>query len=277
MRRLIHISDLHFGRVRPELLKSLREEIQNAKPDLLVVSGDLTQRARHSEFKEACHFLQSLPVRKLVVPGNHDIPLWNIFLRLTDPMRRYQKYITEDLAPFYDDDEISVQGVTTAHGKTIAGGRFGAQALQRIIDHWSQLPPHVLKILVSHHPFELLTSEKRIDRWGYRIHHPIDIDLTHQADLILSGHFHQGDAFPTEQVFLNPHRSVIAIQAGTAMSSRLRGETNSYNLIETRPGSVRFEKRTWQEESQQFWTEKEKNFFLRNEGWKARSVESELF
>lgn len=242
-----------------------------------MISGDLTQRARPSEFENACRFLQSLPFAKLVVPGNHDIPLWNVFQRILSPTKLYRKHITENLNPFYEDEEISVQGLTTAHGRTIAGGRFKAQDVKRVIHHWSRLPPQVLKILVSHHPYELLTSENRIARWGYRIHHPIDVDITRQADLILSGHFHQGNAVPTEQVYLNPHRSVIAIQAGTAFSSRLRGEANSYNLIETSQGQIRFEKRTWRDENSDFWTEKEKKFFLRNEGWNTRSVNSQLF
>lgn len=275
MRRLIHISDLHFGRTRHTVLENLHHDILDLQPDLIIVSGDLTQRAAAWQFQDACRFLQSFSFPKLVVPGNHDIPLWNLYMRFSDPLARYRHYISEDLSPFFEDSEISVHGLTTAHGRTVAGGRFAAQDLRRVLSHWKNLSTNILRVLVSHHPFESLTSNKRIGKWGYRIHHPEheDIDIAEYADLILSGHFHEGGAFPTEQVFLKPHRSVVAIQAGTAISSRLRGEANSYNVIEASTGEIHFEKRIFNDEMNRFETLTDKNFFLKNDhGWKDRSV-----
>ncbi|MEZ0390998.1 MAG: metallophosphoesterase [Pseudobdellovibrionaceae bacterium] len=276
MRRLIHISDLHFGRIQDFLVQNLIQDIVAAQPDLVIVSGDLTQRARTSQFQEACRFLKNLPFAKLVVPGNHDIPLWNLYRRFAKPLSRYQRYITENLSPSFEDKEISVQGINTAHGRTLAGGHFLQEDLQRILNHWSQLDPRILKVLVSHHPFEGLTHPQRNRRWGYRIHHPEEMALTEQADLILSGHFHHSDAFLTEQVFLTPHRSIVAIQAGTATSSRLREEMNSYNLIETANGEVHFEKRIWREDSGRFIAETDRKFYLRHQGWKTSSVEPQF-
>jgi predicted MPP superfamily phosphohydrolase len=121
MRRLVHISDLHFGQLRTDLLDSLSFEIQRCEPHLIIVSGDLTQRAKPAQFRQARCFLDQLNFPKLVVPGNHDIPLGNLWLRMTNPLSRYQHFISENLTPSFEDEMISVQGLTTAHGRTIAG------------------------------------------------------------------------------------------------------------------------------------------------------------
>lgn len=262
MRCLVHISDLHFGRTRRKLLEKLHAEIIQSNPDLLVLSGDLTQRAKPSQFEEAREFLETLPFRKLIVPGNHDIPLWNVFLRFMDPLARYQKNITADLAPLYEDDEISVQGINTAHSRTIAGGRFQIQDVKRIIEHWESLPSNVLRILVSHHPVEILPAQRRT-RPGFRIQMPADIELPEHADLILSGHYYREDFLPTEKVMITPERSIVAIQAGAASSLRLSGEANSFNRLKLSNGEIDFEKRSWDEETQEFLTEKNKRFFTR--------------
>src|SRR3954464_5604942 len=108
MRTLVHLSDLHFGRTDQNLVKPLIKTIGEIKPDLVAVSGDLTQRARSHQFVAARAFLDALPKPQIVVPGNHDIPLRNILLRFVSPLDKYRQYITHDLLPFYSDDEIAV-------------------------------------------------------------------------------------------------------------------------------------------------------------------------
>src|SRR6187399_2421816 len=111
MRTIVHVSDLHFGRVNSALLDPLLDAIQRATPDLLAVSGDLTQRARTEEFLAARKFLDAIPTPRIVVPGNHDVPLYNVLSRFCRKLDHYREYITTDLSPFFADDEIAVAGV----------------------------------------------------------------------------------------------------------------------------------------------------------------------
>src|SRR5690349_5428709 len=103
MRTLIHLSDLHFGRVDDTLIAPLIEQVHSLRPDVVVVSGDLTQRARGREFGAARRFLDSLPKPQIIVPGNHDVPLYNVFDRFARPLKKYRRYIGEDLEPAYLD------------------------------------------------------------------------------------------------------------------------------------------------------------------------------
>ena len=114
MRTIAHLSDPHFGRIEPATVQALIATVTEARPDIVVVSGDLTQRAKEREFQEARLFLEALPSPQIVVPGNHDVPLYNVFARALKPLRNYQRYISEDLEPFYSDDEIAIVGVNTA-------------------------------------------------------------------------------------------------------------------------------------------------------------------
>src|SRR5712671_7289873 len=103
MRVIVHLSDIHFGRIDASLIAPLRETVKEIKPDLVAVSGDLTQRARSHQFREARAFLDSLPQPQIVVPGNHDVPLHNVLSRFARPLRKYRRYITSDLRPFHSD------------------------------------------------------------------------------------------------------------------------------------------------------------------------------
>src|SRR6476619_2205828 len=111
MRTVVHLSDIHFGRIDLTTVQPLHDAISRIKPDLLAVSGDLTQRARRTEFAQARRFLDALPFQRLVVPGNHDVPLHNVFRRFVTPLARYTRAITEDLLPVYRDEEMIVVGV----------------------------------------------------------------------------------------------------------------------------------------------------------------------
>ncbi|MGB9178581.1 MAG: metallophosphoesterase, partial [Pyrinomonadaceae bacterium] len=127
MRTIVHLSDLHFGRVDYSVVKPLIEHVKEAKPDLVAVSGDLTQRARTAQFKEAREFLDALPQPQIIVPGNHDVPLHNVFARFLQPLDKYRRHITDDLEPFYADEEIAVLGLNTARSLTIKYGRINEQ------------------------------------------------------------------------------------------------------------------------------------------------------
>src|ERR1700730_9132414 len=114
MRTLVHLSDLHFGRVDERVIGPLISAVTEIKPDLVAISGDLTQRARSEQFREARAFLDALPQPQIVRAGNHDVPLHNIFTRFLRPLAKYKRYITDDLQPVYSDDEMVVVGVNTA-------------------------------------------------------------------------------------------------------------------------------------------------------------------
>src|ERR1700675_617851 len=131
MRTLAHLSEPHFGRIERATVRALIATVTEARPDIVVVSGDLTQRAKQREFQEASEFLDALPSPQIVVPGNHDVPLYNILARALKPLRNYQRYISNELEPFYCDDEIAIIGVNTARSLTLKNGRISHQQVVR--------------------------------------------------------------------------------------------------------------------------------------------------
>src|SRR5688572_8067415 len=147
MRSIAHLSDLHFGRVHPHIISPLIEAILKINPDLVAVSGDLTQRARSHQFKEARAFLDKLPKPQIVVPGNHDVPLHNVFARFMQPLTKYRRYITNDLRPFYYDEEVAVLGVSTARSWTIKGGRINEEQVAWMRERLCSADPEAIKVV----------------------------------------------------------------------------------------------------------------------------------
>ena len=155
MRTIIHISDIHFGKVDYKIVGRLKEKIGEINPSLVVVSGDLTQRAKSEQFIEARAFLDELPKPQIVVPGNHDIPLYNVYNRFLHPLDKYKKYITDDLQPFFADAEIAVIGINTARSLTIKDGRVNEQQVAAITKNHMQ---HNMALSVLNSQFRLLQS-----------------------------------------------------------------------------------------------------------------------
>ena len=232
MRTLVHISDIHFGRVDYAIVERLREKIGALAPDLIVVSGDLTQRARSAQFIEARDFLESLPQPQIVVPGNHDIPMHNVFARFVTPLEKYKKYITADLQPFFADEEIAVIGINTARSLTVKDGRINDDQIAGIRAKMCGLDSQMLKIVVTHHPFDLpagFDEDDIVNNAARAMPQIADCG----ADVFLSGHLHVSHISHTaERYKLDSGRSALVIQAGTATSTRGRGEANSFNVIE---------------------------------------------
>ncbi len=232
MRKLVHISDIHFGRVDYAIVERLREKIVEIAPDLTIVSGDLTQRARSAQFIEAKAFLDSLPSPQIVVPGNHDIPMHNPFARFVTPLEKYKRYITTDLEPFYADEEIAVIGINTARSLTVKDGRINDAQINEIRKRMCNLDEKMLKAVVTHHPFDLPAGFDEDD-----IVNNADRAMPQiaecGADVFLSGHLHVSHvAHTAERYKLASGRNALVIQAGTATSTRGRGEANSFNVIE---------------------------------------------
>src|ERR1044071_923631 len=155
MRTIVHLSDLHFGRVNPSLLDPLIRVVREVAPDLVAISGDLTQRARSYQFQQARAFLDALPKPQIVVPGNHDIPLHNVYARFVEPLTKYRRYITNDLQPVYEDEEMVIIGVNTARSSVFKGGRINKIQVGRLREKFCSLADEVVKVVVTHHPFDL--------------------------------------------------------------------------------------------------------------------------
>ena len=230
MRTVVHLSDIHFGRVNDALVEPLLGLVSEIRPDIVAVSGDLTQRARTSQFKEARAFLDRLPSPQIVVPGNHDIPLFNLAARFGSPLKKYRRYITADLQPFYADDEMAVIGINTARSLTRKDGRISRPQVASVVAKLSGLPSGLIKIIVTHHPFDVPAGHTGHDIIG-RAKVAMKAFARCGADIFLSGHLHVSHSGPSAQRYGIVGHSALIVQAGTTVSTRGRGEANAFNVI----------------------------------------------
>jgi 3',5'-cyclic AMP phosphodiesterase CpdA len=244
MRTLVHLSDLHFGRVDPALLEPLRALVHAIAPDVVVVSGDLTQRAKSEQFEAARAWLDTLPGPQVIVPGNHDISLYNVFRRFVKPLERYQRYITEDLNPVYIDDEIAVLGVNTARSLTFKDGRVNAEQVAAIRATLGGLAPEITRVVVTHHPFDLPESGDEGDLIG-RAKMAMAAFAESGVDVLMAGHLHATHAGSTAERYQIPEYAALVVQAGTATSTRERGEVNSFNVVRIEPERVAVDRYGW--------------------------------
>ena len=251
MRTLVHLSDLHFGRVDAALIAPLTALVAEIAPDVLVVSGDLTQRARSTEFIAARAFLDTLPAPQIVVPGNHDISLHNLFYRFLRPLAKFARHITADLEPFYIDAEIAVVGVNTARSLTIKDGRVNAAQMARLRARLANVPPDVIKVIVTHHPFDLPDTYASSELVG-RADAALQTFASCDADVLLAGHLHASHAGTTAARYRIDGYAALAVQAGTATSTRGRGETNSFNVIRINAQQIAIERMAWLPEAGRF-------------------------
>ena len=239
MRTIAHISDLHFGRHDPRKVAALLKSLAENRADLIAVSGDLTQRARNAEFAEARHFLDRIAQPVLVVPGNHDVPLYDVRRRFLKPFSKFHRHIAPTGVDecIYTDEEMVVLGLNTARRFTWKNGRVSGDQMAHIRHIFSHLSANVWKVVMTHHPIASTHGEARVELAGRSM-----LALRALADagvhLLLSGHHHR-PASGEAHAELLLKGSVLVVHAGTAVSTRTRGpDGNSYNLIRLEPGSV---------------------------------------
>ena len=248
MPRLIHLSDLHFGAHDPRLVAAVEARIDEAEPYLVVISGDFTQRARTGQFEEACRFLTRLRDaghEVLGVPGNHDVPLYDVLRRFLSPLTRYKRYIDETLCPFQELDGAAVLGINTARSLTFKDGRINESQvdfIRRTFARASDVP----RILVTHHPlFALPVGDgpalgKPIGRQELALDAIADAGV----DLLLAGHNHRASTNSARDLATRAGPALV-IQAGTATSTRLRDEEQSFNRIDIGGGRVTLTVQCW--------------------------------
>jgi 3',5'-cyclic AMP phosphodiesterase CpdA len=264
MRKIVHISDLHFDTEKKIIADSLIEGIKNISPDLVVVSGDLTQRGRNKQFINVRNYLKRIPYPQLIIPGNHDIPLFDIFNRFLFPLNRFKKYITGNLQPLFVDDEIAVLGINTARSLTWQNGRISSEQIEGIERELCTIDNSIFKIIVTHHPFIPPPGEPGISPVG-RSTKALEIIDKCFVDLLLAGHLHHGYSGDVRPYYPTQKRSVISAQAGTAISRRIRREPNAFNVITIISDNIQIEIRVWNGEK--FCRSIFTSYVLRNSEW----------
>jgi 3',5'-cyclic AMP phosphodiesterase CpdA len=244
MRTIAHISDLHFGRLDGPVAEGLVADLRQRPPSLLVISGDFTQRAGRRQYAQAAEYRKRLPQPQLVVPGNHDVPAYDVFSRVFFPLRRYRKFIAEEINPVYQDEEMLVVGVNTARGFTQKSGWIRKNQMEQMVGRFSAAPAGLMKVLVTHHPFIPAPRDLHGDviRGGRGVLERLE---AFDVDLLLAGHLHLAYHDDVRVFHTSAKRSVLSVQAGTATSTRRRGQPNAYNWITLSPDRVSVSVRTW--------------------------------
>jgi len=247
MTRIVHLSDLHFGAHDERLVEAVDWEVDRLKPDLVVISGDFTQRAKTEQFREACKFLEGLRDRGhevLGVPGNHDVPLYDVLRRFLSPLARYRRFIDDTLCPFIELPEVAVLGINTARSMTFKDGRINRDQVDFIRETFARVASDKMRIIVTHHPLFALEVGGEVESAIGRQELALDAVEESGVDMVLAGHAHHASSQDAGELVTRAG-GVLVVQAGTATSTRVREQEQSFNSIDIAEGSATITVHAW--------------------------------
>ncbi|MFC3606185.1 metallophosphoesterase family protein [Stutzerimonas tarimensis] len=243
MTTILQISDTHFGTEVPAVVDALEHHVREHPADLLILSGDITQRARRSQFEAARAAMQRLQQggigEMLVIPGNHDIPLYDVLSRLFSPYGNYRRCFGDDLEPTYETDQMLVMGLNTTHPRRHKDGKVTARQVETVAERLARTDPAKVRIVVAHQPFgAMVTSDLRNLQTGAEPALKCWADAG--LDLVMGGHIHLPYVLPLSGQYPDLSREIWMVQSGTALSSRLRGTSpNSFNRLRLVAGDAK--------------------------------------
>jgi 3',5'-cyclic AMP phosphodiesterase CpdA len=269
--KIAHLSDLHFGHHDERVAEGLAADVNGQKPDLIVISGDFTQLGTKDEFVAARAFLDTLAAPFFGVPGNHDVPAYNLFRRFLNPYGLYRRYIAKELEPFLQMDGVALAGIKTSRRMRLewnwGHGTISRDQLDDLDDRFAKASPDAMRIVVAHHPLLFPTAPMtQKTKLVKRADEALETFANLGVRLVLSGHFHlsyvrkhevkgaikEGAPTGLRQSAVAP---VLVAQASSTISTRLRGEPNAYNLVNIHDGRITITVREWRGEN---WFTREK-------------------
>ena len=248
MTTVLQVSDPHFGTEQPAVVAALLDLAARERPDVLVVSGDITQRARRRQFQAARAFIERIAApRTLTIPGNHDIPLFNVFARAFAPYGGYERVFGRELEPGFDSPDLLVTCVNTTRPRRHKDGEVSPAQVEQVVTRLRGAGPSQLRVVVVHQP----VMAARTDDERNLLHGrdgAVRAWVAAGADLVMGGHIHWPYACSLQLGFRDLPRDAWIVQAGTAVSSRTRdGVPNSVNLLRcaATPGGRRCRIERW--------------------------------
>lgn len=265
MRSIFHISDVHFGPPHlEEVADGVLRHVELRRPEVVVVSGDLTQRAKPEQFRQAREFVDRIQAPTLVVPGNHDVPMYRVWERVFSPFGAYRKHFDEELEPVYRDETLLIVGINTAHGWTHKDGRISLRRLEEVEALLRPVPSSVFKVVVAHHhliPPPTFGTQRVLTN----AFEAIDVFSRAGVELVLSGHLHQAYIGNSEEFYPAGRAPVVILHSGTSTSNRGRGvekAKNSCNWIDFDEELIRVSHLRWHPEEARF-AEHSRHFYPR--------------
>lgn len=239
--KLIHISDLHFGLHNPALIECFLQDMAEIKPDIIIISGDLTQRAKPPQYQLLLSFLQRLPAVVLTVPGNHDIPLNNLFARLVYPFKNYKHYIASSFNNEFHNDKLRILGVNSVNPFRVKDGQLTRKIRQQIKDYFS---PDFdgINIIFFHHNFDYMEGwHKPLENYRQFV----DYLKASPIHIVCTGHLHYANVSVLEK---NEEQSCLLLHAGSLLCLRSKDGLNSYYAMTIEQQSCQLQWRVFKQD-----------------------------